>query len=117
MFRMLAMFPNVLFLGLYSALLIRTALALTLAYAAWNHVKGERAGHRILSGVEILTAGALAVGAWTQLAAIIAVCILAIWSAFPSTRTVARGTIALAIVLALSLIVTGPGAYAFDLPL
>lgn len=111
---MLSLLPEMMFLAPFSAFLIRIALASTLTYAAWNHFSGTSNG---LATAEILASVAIIAGAWTQIGAIVGALIICVWLAFPQSRNVSRGTAFLALVLCLSLIVTGPGAIAFDLPL
>lgn len=114
---MLAIFPEILFLAPLSALLIRSALAACLAYAAWRHAPQPNTAIRVLAGLEIATAGAIAAGAWTQLAAIAAFLLFAAAVLIPRLRTAQLSTVLLSLVLALSILVTGPGALAIDLPL
>ena len=80
----------------------------------WAHISRPETTPRLLGGVEALTAAAILVGAWTQAAALVGACVIALWFAFPTTRTVALGTTALAFIMCLSLIVTGAGALAID---
>ncbi len=114
---MLSLFPEILFLAPLSAFLLRIALACVLGYAAWKHFPHEDSFVRIFSIIEITIAGALIAGAWTQGVALAALVALAIHFAVPRLRTVSLGTALLSLVISLSLIVTGAGAFAFDLPL
>jgi len=70
---------------------------------------------RILGAVEFITAALIFVGLWTQAAAVASIIISGIWFFFP-LRTYALSTVLLSCVIALSLIVTGAGRFAFDLP-
>ena len=115
--RMLSIFPDILFLSLYGTALIRVALAVTLAYSAWRHFEWPDITSRFLAGLEILTAALIVAGAWTQPAALVSAIIAAIWYFQPTSRVFPVSTIFLAFVISLSLILTGPGALAFDLPL
>ena len=114
---MLTLFPQILFLAPFSAVLLRTAVAATLAYTAWKHSAVRDTVKRVLSAVEILAGALILVGAWTQVAAIVGVCIVLIWLAFPSTRVVPLSTALLILVMTASLVITGAGLLAFDLPL
>ncbi len=114
---MLSLFPEILFLAPVSALLLRLALACVLGYAAWKHVSHEESVVRAFSVFEIATAGVLIAGVWTQGAAIAALAVIAIHVAIPRLRTAALGTTLLSLAISLSLVVTGAGALAFDLPL
>lgn len=114
---MLSLFPELLFLAPFSALALRLSIAVLLSLTAWGHVSRPRMLMRAWALGEVVLAAALLVGAWTQPAALIA----AVWlfsSIFVrDMRLFSRSTIILAIVVCLSLAVTGPGAFAFDLPL
>ena len=115
---MLSLFPEILFLAPFSIFLIRIALATTLAYSAWNHFGGNAENNaRVLAVLEIVAAIAIGVGVWTQAAALGAALILGATLALPRLRNVALGTALLALVMSLSLIVTGAGILSFDLPL
>ncbi|MBI5645107.1 hypothetical protein HY970_03340 [Candidatus Kaiserbacteria bacterium] len=114
---MLSLFPEILFLSPFSAFLIRLALAGIFANAAWRHVREADITTRGSAVLEIAVATALFVGAWTQLTAIVGLVLIGLHIAIPQLRTTARGTALLMIVLCLSLLVTGAGAFAFDLPL
>lgn len=114
---MLSLFPEILFLAPFSALLLRLTLAIILAYAAWQHVAVRDITVRSFSFVEVVLAAVLFIGAWTQAAALLAFVFLALHLMIPRLRVYASGTIALALVMCASLLVTGAGALAFDLPL
>jgi uncharacterized membrane protein YphA (DoxX/SURF4 family) len=121
-------------------MLLRVVVALFFASLAINHFKGKKevaaelahhfkflshetsiwlTGLLILAelGVGIL----LFVGAWTQIAAILAALGFAKMSYFspsmPRYASFPRSTYALLIAISLSLLITGAGAFAFDLPL
>jgi len=114
---LLSLFPEILFLGRLSPLLIRVALAIVLAYSAWHLFSKSDWLSRLVAIAGAIIGIALFVGAWTQAAALGALFVIGLYLFVPSLRTVALGTALLSIVLALSLLVTGPGAYAFDWPL
>ncbi|MDO8562031.1 MAG: hypothetical protein Q7S05_04380 [bacterium] len=114
---MLSVFPDILFLAPLSASLIRIALGLVLAYAAWKHFSQAENFSRFLAVVEFLSAIAVTLGARTQVGALVGVAIISIWLSRAPLRPVALGTALLALVMCLSLLVTGGGAFAFDLPL
>jgi uncharacterized membrane protein YphA (DoxX/SURF4 family) len=115
--RMLSLFPQILFLAPFSAFLIRVSLAVLFAGASWRHVAGTSLGMRVFAILEIAVAAALLSGAWTQLAALFGAVLILIGLFVPSLRSSARSTSLLALVMCLSLLVTGAGAVAFDLPL
>lgn len=114
---MLSLFPQILFLAPFSALLIRVALAVVFAYSAWNLLRQNDTLSRGVGILEIVIAGLLIAGAWTQVAALAGLIFVGIHLVAPRLRTVALGTALLSFVLCLSLLVTGAGAFAFDLPL
>lgn len=114
---MLSLFPQILFLAPFSAFLIRIALAIVFMYSAWNLLRQSDTLSRGTSIVEIVVAASLIAGIWTQAAALAGLVIIGIHFFTPRLRTVALGTALLSLVLCLSLLVTGAGAFAFDLPL
>lgn len=114
---MLSLFPQILFLAPFSALLIRVALAVVFAYAAWKHMSIADMVLRGIGIVEVAVAAALFVGFSTQAASCVAVLLVVTWLLLPSAHVYSRSTMYLALVMSLSLIITGAGALAFDLPL
>ena len=114
---MLTLLPQILWLAPFSALVLRIALAVVLGVSAWRHLSFPRLSARLLSAVEIILAAGLLLGIWTQAVAIV-VALLCLASLLVRTlRAFPRSTVLLACVIALSIIVTGAGAFAFDLPL
>lgn len=114
---MLSVFPDILFLAPLSAFLIRAALAVVFAYAAWKHFSRAENPSRALAAIEILSAISIGAGAKMQIGALAGAFIIIFWLMRASARPVARGTALLALVMCISLLVTGSGAIAFDLPL
>jgi len=114
---MLSLFPEILFLSPFAATIIRIALAALLAYGAWSTVSSPDVRVRVRAIFEIAVAVLLFAGAWTQAAALFAVLLLALSLAVPQMRTLPRSSVLLALAMAISLVVTGPGAIALDLPL
>jgi len=114
---MLSVFPEILFLAPFSAFFIRITLALVFAYAVSHHFKNNDITVRGFSIVEAATAVALLLGAWIQPVAILSICLIGSWFLLPKLRSVALGTALLSLVLALTLLITGAGPLAFDLPL
>lgn len=114
---MLSLFPQILFLAPFSAFLIRVALALLLAYAAWKHSSSDEVPLRLVGILEIAAAGTLLAGAWVQGVALAAFVGTAIGFVFPRLRIYPVSTTLLSLVMLLSLVVTGAGVFAFDLPL
>ena len=114
---MLSVFPELLFLSPLAPFLIRLAVSAAFAYAAWKHAKnpdGLMRGFAVIEGaIAILLLG----GAWTQPAAFLSLLVLlsSYWT--PRLRFASSGTTLLLLVMALSLLLTGPGAFAVDWPL
>lgn len=130
-----SLFPDVFFLSPFAYTLLRFTAGIVFLLAAWTHyerreelgeisfiVVGKGTWIPILATVvEALTGLGLVFGVYTQAAAIIGAIVAAkffIWkrhysAMFPLSRTAS----ALLFVICLSLVVTGAGAFAFDLPL
>ena len=121
---MLSIFPFLLSYQELSPLLIRIVLGLTLAYFGYRKIKGRgqsSGSNSVLYGaVEILISIFLVIGLYTQLAALINAIIL-IKLAFKARNkqllTDGVNYYILLLVMAISLMVTGAGWWAFDLPL
>lgn len=113
---MLALFPQILFLAPISATVIRFALACVLAVSAWKSWGRFSGMTRALAVVEAALAAMLVLGAWTQAVALAAT-ILLVSALSLRSRALPTSTVLLSIVLALSLVVTGAGVFAIDLPL
>ena len=113
----LSLFPQILFLAPFSATLIRVALAILLAYVAWDYLSRADMPSRAAGLVKLTLAAALFAGAWTQISALIAALMIAVALIKPSLSILPRSTLALAFIMALSLVFTGAGVFAFDLPL
>jgi len=114
---MLSLFPGLLFLAPFSAFLIRVALALVLVFAVRKHWPRPEMTFRGLAAVELAVAASIGAGAWTQVGALIGVCTVLCWLAFPTTRPVSFIAALLTLVLCVSLVFTGAGPFAFDWPL
>lgn len=116
--RMLSLFPQILFLAPFSAFVIRLALACVFAIMAWRHFSAPENSLRALGALEIAAAAALALGTWTQGVALAGTVRVVLDIVFPRLRVLPLSTMLLALVMLLSLIVTGAGVFfAFDLPL
>jgi uncharacterized membrane protein YphA (DoxX/SURF4 family) len=113
---MLSLFPSLLFLAPFAALFIRVAVAIALVLASWKQMSEGGAVARTLGVLEFVAAAALFVGFWTQAAALLAILLFVAMLLIPN-RPYPESTLLLALVMALTLVVTGPGAFAFDLPL
>ncbi len=132
---MLSLFPQILFLTPFSATLLRIAAGITLLAVAWMHydrrkelskeefiIIGRGAWIPIFAAlVEFLVGGALLLGAYTQAAALTGALLALkqfVWRRrYPQFFPLPRSTSALLFVICLSLLMTGAGIFAFDLPL
>lgn len=114
---MFSLFPEILFLAPFSALMLRAALATVLAISAWHHLNTNDARLRIVGIIEAIVALTLALGAQAQGAALAAAAILILELLVPRSRSLPLSTLWLSLAIALSILVTGAGAIAFDLPL
>ncbi len=116
---MLSLFPEILFLAPVAPLLIRVALALLMFYDGWHMFARADMRSRIAAFCAFAVGALLFVGAWTQLVAFLFVIAYLIYLFIPyGPRTsMPLSTMILAVVMALTLVFTGPGKFAFDLPL
>jgi len=114
---MLSVFPELLWLAPLSAFLIRVAVGIVLGYSALQHFKTSETTSRPFAIAEGTTAIGLILGLYTQPVAILGVLIAGAWIVLPRLRTVALGTALLSLVLCVTLLITGAGPFAFDLPL
>lgn len=117
---MLSLFPELLFLSPFAALLIRIAAAIVFGQMGYTHIRNdERVWVKALGIFEIVVAILLAVGFLTQLAALAGMIVLSIvfyigWVSRPAIREPAWW---LMFVMCFSLLILGAGPLAFDLPL
>jgi len=132
---MLTPFPDLLMFGFFAPTILRFAAALIFAYLAYTHFHHKDAIARIkmplLGGgmwvawaaitIEIIVAAALFFGYYTQYAALIGMLGAVkhfVWrNTYPTYFVLPRTTSFLLIVILASLLLTGAGALAFDLPL
>lgn len=133
---MLNPFPSLLFLGFFAPTLLRVTAALVLGYSAYYLLQERRAvtqAHLPIIGkpavwmvwlscsITTLIAAALFFGYGTQIAALLGA-IVSIKYAFIPKRLadlspLSRTTYFLVFVICLSLLISGAGAFAMDLPL
>jgi len=122
---MLSLFPSLLAYERIGPLLIRLVLGITLAYFGYKKFRGQGQSSGSNSpryGIaEMVIAIFLIIGLFTQLAALLNAIILVIKLAFKAKdgKLLSDGInyYALLLVMAISLVFTGPGFFAFDLPL
>ena len=114
---MLSLFPQILFLTPFSPFVIRLALACVLAAMAWKHFSAPENSIRAFGVLEIALSAALALGTWTQGVALLGVARIFLDIFIPRLRVMPLSTTILSLVMLFSLVVTGAGVFAFDLPL
>ncbi len=132
---MLNTFPNLLVLGFFAPTLLRAAVACLFFYAAYSAYKHREAASRLrfpLIGEASWAGGftmlmyssiglALLLGYYTQIAAILAgltsIKGLLFCKRFGPLFPYQRSTYVLLFIICLSLLVSGAGALAYDLPL
>jgi hypothetical protein len=113
---MLSYFPELLYLAPFAGVLLRLAVALVLGTLALHALRGENIWMRLSGVVSGLAALFLIAGALTQPMALIALLSI-IESLVRGDRALPKSTLGLALVMSVALLITGPGPFAFDLPL
>jgi len=98
-------------------MLMRLTAAVAFGYGSWKHIFHGSRALRALGIIELAIGVILLVGAWTQAVALLGLLVILGWIFIHRTRPVSRVEALLLLIIVLSLVVTGPGPYAFDLPL
>lgn len=114
---MLSLFPELLFLSPAAAFLIRVAVGLSLAYLSYWHIARRDSYSIGLGVIEAAFTLMLITGFYTQAAALASLVLMLALTFMPSLRELPRSTIVLLTVMCMTLLLTGPGPFAFDLPL
>ncbi|OGG72877.1 hypothetical protein A3A38_01545 [Candidatus Kaiserbacteria bacterium RIFCSPLOWO2_01_FULL_53_17] len=114
---MLSLFPELLFLAPFAAFLIRIALAAVFGYSAATRIRSDRTLLKVFGAVDGVIAVMLLAGIYTQLAAIVGALCAVYWLIKSDVSPLPKSTVALALIMCLSLVVMGAGPFAFDLPL
>lgn len=122
---MLSLFPSLLTYEQIGPLLIRLILGITLAYFGYekikNHGTSSGSNSKLYGAIEIFIAIFLIIGLYTQLAALLNAVILVIKLGFKARdkKFLSDGInyYILLLTMAVSLLFTGAGFWAFDLPL
>ncbi len=113
------LFPNLLTYSFFAPFILRLAIGGIFLCAAWKTWKENApGGGRVASAVSAILGAALIIGIFTQLAALLGIAKvigLAFQKKIPSVFHSKTFAI-LAIAILISLILTGAGAHAFDLP-
>jgi uncharacterized membrane protein YphA (DoxX/SURF4 family) len=118
---MLSLFPSLLSLGLIGPFLLRIVLAIVVLHFAYVHIEKRQRIPVIFGSIQAVAGLLLAIGLFTQVAALILVIMfgLLMVKQIVNKAFLSDGVnyYLLLFVIALSLILTGPGAFAFDYPL
>ena len=132
---MLSLFPQILYLAPLGTTLLRVTTGLVFVYLAYAHYTNHKAASQelsrliggagiiiyIYSGIELALGLSLIAGTWTQLAAlvgaVVALKVILIHRTMHELRPISTLSYALLAVMCLSLIFSGAGAFAVDLPL
>lgn len=132
---MLSLFPQILFLSPIGTTLLRVTAGLVFLLMGWKHYKNRDALSTmqfiVIGGglwipmvtafVEVAVGITLTLGIYTQAAAIVGAAIAlksVVWKGrYPAFFPLSRTASVLLLVISLSLIMSGAGAFAFDLPL
>lgn len=133
---MLNPFPELLVYGLIAPFIVRIAIGSALLYLSVEHYRGRRdiaellrplmgrAGKSmavVLALFELGTGALLLVGAWTQLSALLAMVLtlkpLFLKAHLKGLMPYEKATYGLMFLMAFSLLLSGAGAFAFDIPL
>lgn len=132
---MLSLFPQILFLAPFSATILRVSAGVAFLLVAWIHMSKREELSRVdffvighgawipvfAALLEFAIATALVAGIYTQLAALFGALVALksfIWKRrFSEMFPLSQPTSALLFVICISLVFTGAGAFAFDLPL
>ncbi len=114
----LSIFPQLLFLGLIAPLLLRVTVGLFILSLGWENYKKPSKWTTIFYAVSGIL---LVLGLYTQIAALVGIIIIKtdFWIN-KKTRMFSKNEMILyvmAVIILLSLLFTGPGFLAFDLPL
>jgi uncharacterized membrane protein YphA (DoxX/SURF4 family) len=107
---MLSVFPELLNYSQVAPFILRIFLAVALLQIGYKLFKSEEKKEKIFGIIEILSAIFLAIGMFTQVAAIVS--LIAI-----SNKTEEKSLRLLTAAVSISLALLGPGIFSFDLPL
>lgn len=124
---MLNTFPELLTYGFFAPLLLRACIAfalLFLAFTQWkrrHEVKASPTYVWVSMAARTVAGIALLLGYGTQIAALLAIVIFVVGlqtkRRYPSIVTFPTSTVIVLVVMCISLLTTGGGAFAMDLPL
>ncbi|MEK7130995.1 MAG: hypothetical protein AAB924_01345 [Patescibacteria group bacterium] len=115
---MLSLFPDLFNFSILAPFILRIALGVPLINHGLNKViiKGKFS-QRILGGIVFLSGILLVIGLFTQVSAIVVSLIIIVNSIVGQQDKKPLSDRLIRLAIAISLILTGPGIFAFDLPL
>jgi len=117
---MLNPFPELLYLSLLAPFLLRVLLGITFVYFGYERLSKTKT-EKGLAVAKVLIGLLLVIGLFTQVASLLALCILGFRLVqkirHKAFLTAGVNYYLILFVIALSLLFTGAGAWAFDLPL
>ena len=108
---MLSLFPELLFLAPFSALLIRLAAAAVVGYTAFQHIQVSNKALRAIGAVEGVCAVLFFLGLYTQAASLLGILIAGLHVLNTHVRILPLSTMLLFLIMSLSLLVTGAGPF------
>jgi len=118
---MLNPFPDLLWLGFFAPTVLRLAAAAVLLTGAYAHYKTKGPNSTAMAAAHALVGGMLFLGWYTQYAALLGIAGIVAGYLLPKSLFKAEPlpwtTSLLLFAIFLSLLVSGAGAFAFDLPL
>lgn len=122
---MLSAFPFLLSYQQLAPFILRVILGITLAYFGYQKILGRGGSSgsntKIYGGIEVLVSVFLIIGLWTQVAALINAVILVVKLGFKIRHkeflTNGINYYLLLLAIAVSVMLTGAGWFAFDMPL
>jgi len=119
---MLSVFPYLLSWQMLSPFIIRVTLGVVvLLWAHKSLKKGSPTNDKAIGAIEGVAGILLTIGAWTQVAALVIAIdlVIRLWQKASSKNLFTDGVnyYFILFILSLSLLVTGAGAFSFDLPL
>lgn len=118
---MLSLFPSLLTYGLLAPFLLRLVLGITVAYFGMRYIRQKQHTPVTLGMIEIVLGLLLIIGLYTQAAAALVAIILGLKLAKKvATKAFLTNGVnyyLILLVIAVSLLFSGAGVFAFDLPL
>lgn len=118
---MLSLFPSLLSYGLLAPLLLRIVLALVVLHFAYVHIMKRQRVPVVFGIIQTISGLLLLIGLFTQVAALILVIMfgLLMVKQIVNKAFLSDGVnyYLFLFIIALSLMLSGPGAFAFDYPL